>query len=175
MTKKKKLNAKHKMFCKEYLIDFNATQAATRAGYSKKTAGSIGFELLKKPEIAEYLEAQTKKRCDRLDITADKVLQELAKIGFSDIREMFDEDGKPLGVEDLKDKAAAAVQSVNVTSRKLGKGKVEYTHNIKLADKKASLELLGKHLKLFSEQIEHGNIDDKPLTVVVRKFTGDNV
>ncbi len=56
-----KLTAKQKRFCDEYLIDCNATQAAIRAGYSKKTAGATGYENLKKPQIKEYIDEQLKK------------------------------------------------------------------------------------------------------------------
>lgn len=56
-----KLTTKQKRFCDEYLIDCNATQAAIRAGYSKKTAGATGYENLKKPQIKEYIDEQLKK------------------------------------------------------------------------------------------------------------------
>lgn len=56
-----RLTAKQKRFCDEYLIDCNATQAAIRAGYSRKTAGAIGYENLEKPQIKEYIDEQLKR------------------------------------------------------------------------------------------------------------------
>ena len=73
-----KLKERQKRFVDEYLIDLNATQAAIRAGYSPKTAYSIGDENLKKPEIQEYISERMKDREKRTEITQDKVLKELA-------------------------------------------------------------------------------------------------
>ena len=79
-----KLTEKQKRFCEEYLIDFNATQAALRAGYSPKTAYSIGDENLRKPEIQSEIQTLIQKRSERTGISADTVITELAKIAFSD-------------------------------------------------------------------------------------------
>jgi phage terminase small subunit len=81
--KNDKLTQKQKRFCEQYLVDNNATQAAKRAGYSKKTASSIGSENRKKPKIQRYISQLKKARNLRTQVTADRVLQELAKIGFA--------------------------------------------------------------------------------------------
>lgn len=78
------LTAKQKRFCEEYLIDTNATQAAIRARYSKKTAYSIGGENLKKPEIHKYIRSLMEQRSFRTQVTADRILEELAKIAFAE-------------------------------------------------------------------------------------------
>lgn len=80
----RKLTPKQKAFVSEYLIDLNATQAAVRAGYSKKTAGAIGGENLEKPEIQEAIQKATYKRSERTEITQDKVIAEIAKYAFKD-------------------------------------------------------------------------------------------
>lgn len=77
------LNEKQKRFVLEYLIDLNATQAAIRAGYSKKTAYSMGQENLKKPEIQKAIQAKQNKLQNKLEITQERVLQELAQIAFA--------------------------------------------------------------------------------------------
>ena len=79
------LTPKQKLFVFEYLIDQNATKAATRAGYSKKTAYSIGNELLKKPEIQAFLEKYRAERAEKCGISFDMIISELRKIGFADI------------------------------------------------------------------------------------------
>ena len=79
-----KLTDKQKFFCKEYIKDFNATRAAKASGYSEKTAGRIGGENLQKLEIQKEIKKLMSKRIERTEISADRVVQELAKIGFSD-------------------------------------------------------------------------------------------
>ena len=79
-----KLTPKQKKFCNEYLIDLNATQAAIRAGYSKKTANEQGARLLARVSVTEYLQKRLADRQQRTEITQDRVLQELAGIGFAD-------------------------------------------------------------------------------------------
>lgn len=69
------LTAKQEMFCKEYLVDLNATQAAIRAGYSKKTANVIGPENLAKPCISQYIQELMNKRSERVEISSDWVLK----------------------------------------------------------------------------------------------------
>lgn len=80
-----RLTEKQKKFCDEYLFDFNATQAAIRAGYSEKSAYSIGDENLKKPEIQKYISKLQKEAQERSDITRDGIIEELKKIGFAEI------------------------------------------------------------------------------------------
>lgn len=74
---KKKLTPKQALFVREYLVDLNATQAALRAGYSKKTAAKIGSENLQKPAIKDALDKAMKKRAKTVEITAEKVLRDL--------------------------------------------------------------------------------------------------
>ena len=69
-----KLNAKQKLFCQEYIVDLNATQAAIRAGYSEKTACAIGTENLRKPNIAEFIQQLADERSKRVEVDADWVL-----------------------------------------------------------------------------------------------------
>lgn len=155
---KKELTPKQAMFVKEYLIDLNATQAAIRAGYSPKRADAIGHENLRKPVIDVAIQEAMDIRAEKTGITADKVLQEIAKLSFSDVRGLFDEDGRLLPVHMLPDSIAASVSSVEVvTTRVPGTEpvQVEHTSKIKFWDKRGSLELLGKHLKLFTDKIEH--------------------
>lgn len=146
------LKAKQEMFCKEYLIDLNATQAAIRSGYSKKTAKSIGQENLTKPDIQKRIGELIKARSDRCEITADNVLKELALIAFSDPRKVM--KWGPKGVElressDLTDEEARLVSEVSQTITDAG-GSIK----LKMNDKVAALTLVGKHLKIFTERLE---------------------
>ena len=150
----KKLTAKQQRFVEEYLVDLNATQAAIRAGYKADNAFQTGAENLRKPNIAKKIQEYMQERSKRTEVTADKVLGELAKIGFSDIRGAFDEYGNLKRPESWDDKTAAAISSIEVATKNLGDGEVEYIHKIRLWDKKGSLELIGKHLRMFTEKVE---------------------
>lgn len=84
------LTEKQQRFVDEYLVDLNATQAAIRAGYSADTAGAIGHENLKKPEIVLALAEARKAQQERTQITADRVVTELGMIAFADARELVE-------------------------------------------------------------------------------------
>lgn len=74
------MNEKQKQFCNEYLIDFNGTQAAIRAGYSPKTAYSMANENLRKPEVQAYLKELIEKRNERTKITQDEVIRDIIEV-----------------------------------------------------------------------------------------------
>lgn len=166
-TPPKRLTPKQALFVQEYLVDLNATQAAIRAGYSEDTAHAIGYENLNKPELSTAIQKALDLRAERTGITADKVLVELSKLGFADVRQIFSTDGKLKNIHDLPDDIAASVQSVEVVTRPAqdedGNRTVEYVHKIKLADKKGPLELLGKHLSVFVDRVEHTGKDGGPI------------
>ena len=74
------LNAKQKRFVVEYLVDLNATQAAIRAGYSKKTAGVMGYENLSKPQIAEAVAKAQHEAQERIEYTSDQWRRDVMRI-----------------------------------------------------------------------------------------------
>lgn len=166
------LKDKQKRFVAEYLIDLNATQAAIRAGYSKNTAANIGHENLIKPQIAAALQAAMDKRAKRLEITADSVLQEIAKIAFMDPRKFFNADGSTKHVTELDDDTAMGLAGMEVIELFEGQGEQKHVYGLlkkfKLADKGQNLERLGKHLKLFTDKSEVTGADGQPLQIVGR-------
>jgi phage terminase small subunit len=163
------LTPKQQRFVEEYLIDLNATQAAIRAGYSEKTAGSVGFENLRKPEIASAISEAQAKRSERTQITQDMVLNELAKIGFSDIREALTGDGALVSPHEWGDRFAGAVSSIEVVTRPSGEYDensrpiMDHVHKIKTWDKKGALESIGKHLGMFTDRVEHTGRNGGPI------------
>lgn len=88
------LTAKQERFVQEYLVDLNATQAAIRAGYSARTAYSMGQRLLKNVEVQAAIQAAMDKRSQRVEITQDTVVEELAKIGLAEAHDYSDADLK---------------------------------------------------------------------------------
>lgn len=154
------LNAKQQRFVEEYLIDLNATRAAIRAGYSEKTAHTQGPRLLYNAEVQEAVEAAKLARSMRTQVTADRVLEELARIGFSDLRNVMTREGALLSPGEWDDNTAAAISSLEVVTTykgeedEEGRKVPEHVHKIKTWDKNSALEKLGKHLGLFSDKLD---------------------
>ena len=149
----RKLTDKQAAFVAEYLVDLNATQAAIRAGYSERTAYRIGAELLHKTSVAEAIAAGQAKRAQRVEITADRVVSELAKIAFADPRDLMEwgPDGVKLKASaDLTEEQAASVAEVSETTTKDG-GSLK----LKKHDKVKALELLGRHMGMFKDKVEN--------------------
>lgn len=162
------LTPKQRRFVDEYLIDLNATQAAIRAKYSAKTAASQGERMLRNVEIQRALAKRMKDREQRTEITQDRVLRELAKIGFSDIRKAVKwgetelrvsegEEGELmpfhglalLGSDQIDDDTAAAISEVSEGREGL---------KVKFHDKKGALVEMGRHLGLFTPK-GHAELD----------------
>lgn len=89
------LKDKQEAFCREYLIDLNATQAAIRAGYSEKTARAIGSENLIKPDIQARLQELMSERNRRTDVDADWVLLKAKESFEFNAQQVFDNEGNP--------------------------------------------------------------------------------
>lgn len=153
----KKLTAKQQRFVDEYLVDLNATQAAERAGYSKRNADKIGSQLLNHQVVGPAIRAALDARSQRTKITQDEVVERLAAIARMDPRKLFNADGTVKRVQDLDDETALAVSSVEFTEA--GGRKVRFW------DKKGALELLGKHLGMFVERVEHSGKVESAVTV----------
>lgn len=166
---KLKLTPKQKAFIDEYLIDLNATQAAIRAGYSKKTAYRTGADNLIKPQIQAEIQKAMKEREKRTEITQDTVLKELAAIAFangSDFAQVVEEpviiNGSYVQDPDTGEIKKQEVVRV-VPTDKLPEEKqkaiagIKETRNgieVNTYDKVRALELLGKHLGMFKDQME---------------------
>jgi phage terminase small subunit len=158
MKHRSTLTDKQQRFVAEYLIDLNATQAAIRAGYSQKTARALGCENLTKPDIQEEIQSAMKAREQRTHITADKVLQELARIAFFDLRKLYRKDGTMKAIHELDDDAAAVLAGVDVTEEFTGRGEERelsgYTKKARVFDKGAALTLAMRHLGMLTDKTE---------------------
>jgi phage terminase small subunit len=156
--KKKTLTPKQTAFVAEYLVDLNATQAAIRAGYSEKTAGSQGERLLKKVEIQTAISGAQQARAERTEITQDRVLQEYAKLAFLDPRKFYDADGNLIDIPNLPADVAAAISGMDIAVEKAGTDEngspvFAQVRKIKLADKKGALDSVARHLGMFNDKI----------------------
>jgi phage terminase small subunit len=158
------LTPKQRSFVEEYLVDLCATQAAIRAGYSPRTANRTGSENLTKPVIRAAVDRALSQRSKRTEITADRVLTELARIGFADPRKLFDENGNLVPVTQLDDDTAASLAAVETIEQFDRDEVIAHLKKIRFWDKKAALELLGKHLGLFPNR----QIIEDPREVLAR-------
>lgn len=143
MAKGGKFTIKQQRFVDEYLVDYNATQATIRAGYSAKRADAIGYDLLRKPEIQAAIQKALQKQQARTEITADWVLKETHRLASFDPRKLFDENGALRPIHTLDDETAACIGGVEID--RFGSVKV------KVWDKNSALEKLHKHFGLFEK------------------------
>lgn len=148
----KGLTPKQARFVAEYVVDLNASAAARRAGYSAKTAEAIGRENLAKPTVASAIQERMKAVANRVEVTQERIVRELALIAFGNKRAVM--TWGPNGVtlkdsEELTDDQAALVAEVKETTSATGGSLSLKTH-----DKVKALELLGKYVGMFSDKVE---------------------
>lgn len=147
------LTDREQRFVSEYLVDLNATQAAIRAGYSEKTARQQASRLLTKDDVVAAIAERKVVQLAKADLTAIRVLEELRRLAFSDVRGLFDDVGHLRSLTELTDEQAAAIASVEIEVRRpKGAEKdadIETIHKIKVWDKPRTLEMLAKHFSLL--------------------------
>lgn len=146
----KKLTAKQAAFVEEYLVDLNATAAAIRAGYSEKSARKVGSNLLTLPHVQAAIEEALAERRERVEVTQDQVIVDLLEI-----------KERCLQRSPVVDRRGDQIQD--------DEGRDVWSFNAK--DAIRALELLGKHLGMFTEKREISGPNGTPLTspeIVVR-------
>ena len=168
------LTEQQKLFAKEFVVDFNATQAAIRAKYSENTAAQQASRLLKNVKITELIAENIKNTHDKLDITIDRIAEEFEKVGFSSIADFIDwEEGTDnllIKFKDLKSltrEQRACISEISVHTTVLG----HKTFKIKLHDKLKALEALGRHKSMFTDKFEGKLTGDLKVSVTVKGHT----
>ncbi|MBQ1766110.1 MAG: terminase small subunit [Aquincola sp.] len=168
------LTDKQTAFCREYLVDLNATAAARRAGYAEKRARDTASDLMAMPKIQAAIADLMRERETRTNITADRVLQELGRLAFFDIRKLYDAEGMPIPLTQLDEDTARAVIGIDrvlVGNDVVGVGEVL---KMKLADKKGALELLGRHLGIFNDKLKiDGAVLSKVIKVPLKEYRAE--
>lgn len=145
---KPKLTEKQKFFCREYLRDFNATQAAIRAGYSPKTAKQIAAENLSKLDLRRYIRALADNLNEQTDNDIRRIIIELQLIAYGSLKDVADWDCNGITLKNSDDiEESSRIVSELSDSPKFGM-------KIKMHDKIKALELLGKYHKIFSDKEE---------------------
>lgn len=154
------LTPKQAQFVAEYLVDLNATQAATRAGYSARTANEQGARLLANVSVRSALDEAMKERGERTKITADDVLREITRLAMFDPADLT-EVKSPEDIKALPEDVRRAI--VGWTWDKNGR------FTIKLV-KEGALEMLGRHHSLFKDRVEHSGPNGGPIQTTSNTF-----
>lgn len=175
MARSRGATLKQKAFCHEYIVNYNATKAAISAGYSEKTAYSIGSELLKKPEIKDYIDELIRQKLVVADLTKEKILEELMAIAFIDPKKIFDNEGNPKPISQIDKKSRKSIAAIKSIKTKTGDRILEY----KLHDKGAAIDKLMRHTALYEPTKIDANVSlDNELIVniiqAVKPETKDN-
>lgn len=191
-----KLTARQQRFADEYLVDLNGKQAAIRAGYSERTAEAQASRLLSNVKVQHYIQKRKQERVERTEITQDMVLFELAAIAFSnaadyaavvekeatiesaegDVIPLYDKDGNPVMYRTVE-----PVLTADLTDRQkralsvIKKGRDGF--EVKPYDKIRALELIGKHIGMFTDKVEVAGEINNPMagltTEELKKLIGD--
>ncbi|WP_063657959.1 terminase small subunit [Candidatus Arsenophonus triatominarum] len=150
------LTDKQEAFCREYLIDLNATQAAIRAGYSEKTARRIGSENVTKLDIQKRIQDLMEERKNRIEVNADYVLKRLVDIDQMDVLDILNESGDLKPIKEWPKVWRTTLSGLDIAAIRL-EGAEALLKKIKWPDKIKNLELLGKHIAVqaFREQVSN--------------------
>lgn len=163
------LTDKQRRFVDEYLVDLNATQAAIRAGYSKRRASEIGSQLLRKPNVAEAISVAQAERSQRTQIDADYVLRRMVEIDQMDVLDIMTDDMQLKPVSQWPRVWRQYLSGFDLAEMFEGRGEeremVGLLKKIKWPDKVKNLELLGRHFGMFTDNVALSGKGGAPLLV----------
>jgi phage terminase small subunit len=163
---------KERLFAHEYLIDKSKKEAAIRAGYSEKTAVKIGSEVYNRPHVKAWINERLAEKCQELDVTAERIIQELALIGFANLKGAYNPDGSFKHFPDMPEEVQRVISGMDVDELFEGHGEereqVGFTKKVRQWDKLKALELLGKNLKMWTDKVE---VSERPM-VHIKDMTG---
>lgn len=157
------LNLRQKLFCEEYIIDYNATQATIRAGYSSKGAAVAGGKLLKREDVQEYIAELREETQKRNQITLDECIGLLTDIATADIADMYNDDGSMKPIKDIPKATRMAVGAIDTEELFIGRGdnrtKIGTIKKGKIIDRTAAIRDLIKHFGGFREHNEQSKTE----------------
>lgn len=136
------LKLRDRRFVEEYVIDFNGTKAGLRAGFARRSARQQASVLLSKHNIQVAIAEKVQKQSEKLELTAERVLLEIARISYADKRKLFDRHGRLLKPHQWDDDTAAAVAGIDLENKK-----------VRMHPKNEALNLAGRYLKLFKDDL----------------------
>lgn len=170
------LNEQQERFCQEYLVDLNGKHAAIRAGYSEATAQEQASRLLSHAKVEARVQELMEQREKRTEVTQDQVLAELARVAFYKPSRVLRVSGD--GEVDVDYRKASPDDLDMVLETKRSYSKEGGSYSLKRMDKMKALELLGRHLGMFKDKVEHsGDIPTSTAVIIIpqgqREAAGD--
>ncbi|MCK1626566.1 terminase small subunit [Bradyrhizobium sp. 160] len=160
------LTAKQQCFVQEYLLDLNATKAAIRAGYSKRSAQEQGSQMLARQEISDAIDEAKPARSERTEVDADWVLRRLADEVEADLADLYDDNGDLRPIDEWPEIwRQGLVAGVEIDALYEGSGEdrrqVGHLKKIKLSDRLRRLELIGRHVRVnaFQDQVVMSGVE----------------
>jgi phage terminase small subunit len=176
----RKTSLRQEMFAKEYVIDLNGTRAAIASGYSEKGASVRAAQLLSISRVRKLIDQNQSRRASKLDIKAEKIAEELARLAFANSWDYMrvDEQGRPqIDLSNLTRDQAAAIQEIREDAtggQGDGERRLVVRTTFKLADKRGALELLGRHLGMFQDKLAVSGLEGlaEQLALMRQKKTG---
>lgn len=179
----KELTVQQELFCQEYLKDLHAANAFRRAGFTAKNdavANANACRLMSDPRIQSRVAALAKERAERVQVDADRILSELVKLAFVDISKIFDERNAVLPTEKWPEEARKSLASIEVDEIFDYEGNqrvhIGYTKKVKFWPKTQALDMLGRHLKMFTtkHEVELGKQTLEQLVAASRQALENN-
>lgn len=160
MGTRRKLADRYERFCREYVIDFHGTRAAIAAGYAESGAHVEASRLLKNPKIEKRINELHAARCQKADVTAERIVQRLANLAFFDSRRLYREDGSLKPPHELDAETADALAGFEVKEIYDNEGaEIGTLKKVRLLDRGSNLERLGKTMALFKDNVQHGPVE----------------
>jgi len=158
-----KLTVKQELFWREFVVDFNGTKAAIRAGYAKSGAHVVASNLLKLDKVKAKIEEWRQRQAKRIDVTVDEIVAEYRKIAFQNIddyKEAGEAESLAGVLETLTRDQAAAIASITERTTKSGT-----SFSFRFHDKKGALDSLGKYKGMFTEKLQVETVGDKGVPI----------
>lgn len=170
MADDEQLSPREARFVEEYLVDLSAGAAARRAGYTPSNSRNAGMDLMRRHRVIDAIEAAVAARSKRTQVTIDRVVEELAKIGFANMADFLRVTEGGDAYVDLsaltRDQAAALAEvTIEEVAGRGDEGRDIKRTKIKLLDKRSALVDLGKHLGMFPDRVEHTGKDGGPIQI----------
>lgn len=172
------LTRQQRVFAEHYALTGNKAASAIKAGSTPVSAGVTANRWLRNVMVKQFLDNRSKKHADflgeKFDITAQRVLQEMAAIAFFDPGKLYDENGQLLPLNKMDEFTRRAVSGVDVKELTDSDGAlIGYTSKVKPVSKVAALELLGRHLGMWGEK-DSGGLSILNINIVTDQNQLDN-
>ncbi len=161
MDHESRLTPRQTRFVSEYLVDLNATQAAIRAGYSPRSDQVTSSRLLSNAMVQAHIAAAERKSLEKSEVTATRVIAELARLAFADTTALFDAQNRLKPFTALSPAQKATIAKVETVIRNVSgaDGHTDTVLKVTTHDKVRALEMLAKHLGLLKTVVEVENVD----------------